>query len=99
MLFVGLSRITTNADQREDVRAIAAKSKHTVLDVETRRFRAAFIKKVLVEQHGNMTKTAHALRMWRSQLYHIITHDKELTRIWRSGRKRELQRRRRKKAT
>jgi hypothetical protein len=40
---------------------------------------------VLVEQQGNMTKTAHALGMWRSQLYHIIRHDKELTRIWRTG--------------
>ena len=78
------------------MRAIAAKRKQTLLDVKVRRVRAAFLKKVLVEQQWNMTKTAKALRMWRSQLYHIITHDKELTRMWRSGRRRELQRRRRK---
>jgi len=51
-----------------------------------------FIKKVLTRNKWNMTKTAKDLRMRRSQLYHVITHDKQLTKIWRSGRTRALQR-------
>ena len=81
------------------MRAVAAKRKQTLLDIEMRRFRVLSVKKALTEQQWNMTKTAEALGMWRSQLYHIIKHDKELTRIWRTGRRRELQRKRQKKAT
>jgi hypothetical protein len=77
---------------REEVGTIP----HTVLDTEMRRHRVRFIKKVLVRNKWHMTKTAKDLKMRRSQLYHIITHDQQLTKIWRSGRVKALQRQHRK---
>ena len=87
--------VYSQADYREEVKAIP----HTVLYTELRRLRAIFIKKALTQHRWHLTKTAKSLKMRRSQLYHIITHDKEMTRIWKSRRMRECQRKRRKKAT